>query len=222
MLYDGTALIPDEDTVRYLPDLLPLRTFLEGDAEQEKQFQKENGKSHVYAPTTLGDIWRCSCGAINNEKEKLCHSCRLEFEKVLHPDLEGLKERRDIRVAAEEKRKKRRKKKAKQIAITAMAVALAITIIVTVFCLLILPALRYKQASRSYEAGDYQAAYELYKKNGSFKDSDSKAEEAKQKNWKSEYNRILTEGYEGYFTSGAIAGDESLFALADIDDDDTP
>lgn len=223
VLYDGTVLIPDEQTAIQLPELAPLMTTLELNYELEKQFQIENGKDHVYAPAVVADIWRCSCGAINNEKETICHNCRIPFEKDLFPELEGLKYRRDIRVKKEEETRKRRAKKAKQLSITAAFLAVAVCLITAVIILLIIPASRYKQATAEYAEGNYQAAYELYKKNGSFKDSGSKADDAKQKHWECEYNRILTEGYgEDFFSGKDVSGEDSVFGLAYIDEDDIP
>lgn len=223
VLYDGTVLIPDEQNAIQLPELEPLMTSLEYNFELEKQFQIENGKNHVYAPAVVKDVWRCSCGAINNEKEKICHKCRIASEKDINPDLKGLKERCDVRVKEEAEVRKRREKKAKQLTVTGVAVAAAIVVILAVFAILIVPSSRYKQAAQAYAAGEYDTAYELYKKNGSFKDSANKAEESKQKYWKSEYNRLLTEGYgEDYFTATDVVGDDCVFALAYIDDDNIP
>lgn len=223
VLYDGTVLIPDEQTAIHLPELEPLMTSLEYNLELEKQFKIENGKNHVYAPAVVKDIWRCSCGAINNEKEKICHNCRIASEKDLNPDLKGLKERCDVRVKIEAEERKRREKKAKQLTITGVAVAAAVAIIVGVFAMLIVPSSRYKKASQAYAEGEYETAYELYKKNGSFKDSADKAEESKQKYWRSEYNRLLTEGYGGdYFTAEDVVGDDCVFGVAYIDGDDMP
>ena len=229
VLYDGTVLVPDEGIVKQLPDLLPLRTSLEDDAELEKQFQKENGKNHVYAPVVVDDIWRCSCGAINNEKEKVCHNCRIAFDADLHPELKGLKERRDIRVKAEAKTRARRAKQAKQLSITAAALAVAVCLIAAVVYFLIIPSSRYKQATKAYTAGDYQSAYELYTKNGTFKDSSAKAADSKEKYWSGEYNKVLTEGYETdsgdygmVFSSEDVADKSTVFGLAYINDDDIP
>lgn len=223
VLYDGTVLIPDEQTAIHLPELEPLMTSLEHNFELEKQFKIENGKNHVYAPVAVKDIWRCSCGAINNENDKICHNCRITYEKDLNPDIKGLKERCDVRVKKEEEDRKRREKKAKQLTITGVAVAAAVAIIVAVFSMLIVPSSRYKKASQAYAEGDYGTAYELYQKNGSFKDSADKASETKKKYWRSEYNRLLTEGYgEDCFTAEDVVGDDCVFGIAYIDGNDIP
>ncbi len=229
VLYDGTVLVPDDETFSHLPDLLPLRSFLADDAELEKQFQKENGKNHVYAPTTIGDIWRCSCGAINNEKDGVCHNCRISFEADLHPDLNSLRVRKDARVKEETETKARKAKQAKQFSIMIVALVVALCVIAAVVYFLIIPSSRYKQASQAYASGDYQSAYELYTKNGNFKDSSAKAAVAKQKHWSSEYTRILTEGYEAAdeeyglrFSSEDAEDGDTVFGLAYIDDNDIP
>ena len=221
VMHDGTVRNPYRESVSYLPEQLPLQTVLNNDAELEKQFQTDYGKVHKYAPFSVDDLWLCSCGAINNSGESFCHSCGIRADVVLNPDIAGLEERKNARLHKETKKRKDTRK-TKQLATAGIAVAVAAAMIAAIIYYMIMPAARYKKAERLYSSEDYRAAFELYKKAGSFKDSEQKSAGARQKIWESEYEKVLTDGYLDYFSAQDMLSTDTIFGLAYINDDDIP
>lgn len=79
---------------------VPLETALE-DSELAKQYRIEYGADSKYSYQTEKDLWRCVCGALNHQEEAQCHRCRKEAAALAAPDIEGLKERCQERLADE-------------------------------------------------------------------------------------------------------------------------
>ena len=221
-LNDGSILTAYSESVSYLTEQLPLRTVLNNDAELEKQFQAENGRMHKNAPYTVDDLWICSCGSINNAEEEICPCCGISACSVLHPDIEGLEERKNARLYEETKASKKNKKRTKDFAIAGIAVGVAAAMIAAIVYFMIIPAARYRKADSLYSSGDYRAALEQYKRSGSFKDSEQRAADARQKVWEGEYEKILTEGYLDCFSSEDMQSQDTVFGLAYINADDIP
>ena len=221
-LYDGTVLAAYSEHVSYLPQQLPLRTALNNDAELEKQFRIDNGKTCKYAACVVDDLWLCSCGAINNANEDVCYSCGIQSDTVLYPDLTGLEERKNIRLHQVAKTKKKIKRESKKAAVVAVALVVAAAMIAAILYYMIIPAARYKKAESYFSSGDYRAALEQYKKSGSFRNSEKRAADARQKIWENEYEAILTEGYLDSFSAEDMQSPDTVFGLAYIDGDDIP
>lgn len=47
------------------------------------QYQKTFGTKAIYVPTSVADIWRCSCGAYNAMNEAKCHICKNAFDLMI-------------------------------------------------------------------------------------------------------------------------------------------
>lgn len=71
------------------------------DEELVKQYQLTYGKQCQFSPLSHGDLWFCSCGAINRAEEGTCHSCHLEYTHLISVQWNELEEARDIRLAKE-------------------------------------------------------------------------------------------------------------------------
>lgn len=223
VLYDRTVVVSGEELSKHLPELKPLRLVLNNDVELEKQFQIENGYDHKYAPVMEDVIWRCSCGAINNKNELVCHACGMPVERDFQANIDDLKNRRDVRIKKESEERVQRDKKRNLNIVTGAIVFTTIIIIIAIINLLILPSIRYKQAKDAYASEEYESAYELFKKNGNFKDSNKMSINSKQKYWIDEYGKILEYGYK-IETMDAIStvNSNAVFGLAFINDDDIP
>lgn len=134
------------------------------------------------------DLWRCACGALNHENERLCHKCQKEAAVLAAFDLDKLKASKDKRLeiakqkAAKEKAAAEAKaKKTKKIAMIATPIVVVIIIASVLF-------LKQQQESANWEsyntgiamleAGDYDAALAIFEELGGYRDSANLIEEA--------------------------------------------
>ena len=88
---DGAAWTP-------LPAPVPLERAL-GDAELARQFCIQYGAACRFAYQAAGDLWRCACGAVNQQEEETCHHCGMSAAALRSPDLAALKQGRDVRLS---------------------------------------------------------------------------------------------------------------------------
>ena len=44
-------------------------------------------------------MWRCACGALNQQEEETCHKCGASAAALRSPDLPALQQGRDVRLA---------------------------------------------------------------------------------------------------------------------------
>ena len=73
-----------------------------GDAELEKQYRLRYGDDCVFTPDRLGDLWRCTCGAINRGQEHACHRCGRQVEILISASMNDLIADRNARLAREQ------------------------------------------------------------------------------------------------------------------------
>lgn len=110
MFSDGTLLQRDGENIR-VSDPMPLVKTLGEELFEEykcQTFQNAN-----YAPTRIGDFWRCTCGALNREEEGDCHLCGDSLASLMsHLDKEMLQrsvdEKNRIKREKEERERKAR------------------------------------------------------------------------------------------------------------------
>ena len=76
MFSDGTLLLREGENLK-IPELIPLKKTLGEELFDEYKCQTYPNAS--YEPTRIGAFWRCTCGALNHEKEENCHSCQDSF-----------------------------------------------------------------------------------------------------------------------------------------------
>lgn len=79
------------------------KTLAETISDQEilKQYRVDYGDSCLYSLQELGDIWRCTCGAVNRNDEDVCHSCGHSLEELRSVDFSVLEEHKAVRLEAE-------------------------------------------------------------------------------------------------------------------------
>lgn len=81
--------------------LLAEPTIISNDKEVIKQAQLEFGSTAQYKYQKYEELWICSCGAINHNNEKYCHSCGLSEDKLIATSLTTLIEKKNHRIAEE-------------------------------------------------------------------------------------------------------------------------
>ena len=79
-----------------------------GDEELAAQFRIRYGTDCLYAPLDAGEIWYCTCGAVNRREEKSCHHCRRVCETLLAVKTSSLRLERDARLESEEEKRRER------------------------------------------------------------------------------------------------------------------
>ena len=96
---DNTLWTAEEDAAwTPLPAPVPLERAL-GDAELAHQFRIQYGKACLYQYLPQDDVWRCACGALNQQEEETCHKCGASAAALRSPDLPALQQGRDVRLA---------------------------------------------------------------------------------------------------------------------------
>ena len=109
MFSDGTLLQRGAENIK-IPDANLLVNSL--GRELFEEYRSQTFHNAKYMPTRIGAFWRCTCGAMNGEKEGRCHSCGDYLETLIgHLDKESLQ-----RTVDEKKRLQREKEERERIA----------------------------------------------------------------------------------------------------------
>lgn len=170
LVYDDGTVWEKGRTEDYM--LLTEPEVISKDKEVCKQAQLEFGSAAQYKYQKYEELWRCSCGAINHNSEKNCHSCGLGEDKLIATSLSMLVERKnqrvaeEIRVAQEEEKarailEEEQRKKNKKIALVALGVGV---IVLTIFVIIATkPARTIARAEKYAEEGEYVLALKTLK-----------------------------------------------------------
>lgn len=167
---------------------LPEQVKLELEPAYLREYQTRYGGGARWTLQEMKDLWRCACGTINHESVEVC-TCRCVRAKLKVLDLTELKAKVDARLeaqkVAQEKAAQERKireeqarieneeKRKKRIKITKIVAPLAICAVIAFFVTtkMILPTMKYNQATQLLETGEYLQARELFIELDTFKDS---------------------------------------------------
>lgn len=167
---DGTSWEAEPTAVwSPLPEPEALEKILP--AELVRQYCRDTVAGAAFQCAKFGDLWRCTCGAINRAGETACHACGLTLDAQLAAlDKTALREHlAAYEKAAAEKEKARRaknqkiRKKALKIGLPAAAVCVAAVILVTT---VIVPGQKYRDALSLLDTGDYAAGYAILEELG--------------------------------------------------------
>lgn len=156
------------------------------DIELAKQYRIEYGADSKYSYQTDKDLWRCVCGALNHQEEAQCHRCRKEAAALAAPDIEGLKERCQERLADEAQKAEEAKaaaalkmKKAKKLAMIIVPIAIVIVAAGALISSHMEKSAAYDDAAALLEEGEYNDAIAAFEALGGFKDSADRVSQAK-------------------------------------------
>lgn len=202
---DNSIWTDDKSDWKPLEVQEPLAAFCK-DSELEKQFRIEFGEAAKYLPRTDRDLWLCFCGAVNHKEETACHICG----KDQHYDLAALKkncekrleleaaedERRAAEEAAAQAEREAKAKKTKRLLAIMIPSAIAVIAVILILTLVVIPKKRYNDAlAESYEQGlmylngeNYQEAIDTFAALGSYRDSEQRTAEAREKKQEADYN----------------------------------
>ena len=158
--------------------VLPAASRISGrDEELLKQYHMKYGADCIYSIKEHGDLWYCSCGALNRSEEVTCHKCRNTLLGLKSVDWKALEESRDKRLKqekeqkekAEEERneKNRRLKKISLITVSSILLLVAAILLITK---VIIPNVKYNSAEALINSGNYQDAINTFETLGDFKD----------------------------------------------------
>lgn len=152
-----------------LPNPRPLSDQLRT-AELRKQFLLTCGNHSAYIPTSIKDLWYCTCGQLNHGEESTCWSCRSKrADLTAAMDIAALTTAMNQRLAeeakiAEQRRQEqeaaaaRKKQKTRRIALilTSCVAFAALTFVSLKFWLL--PTIQYQNALTMMENAQYDSA----------------------------------------------------------------
>ena len=102
-----------EDNSRWQPEpdanweQLPKIQELEeayGDEQIAEQFRISFGPDCRYMPAKEGDLWFCTCGAVNRTDEACCHRCRRIRTALMNVNTDSLRQEAANRLVQEERR----------------------------------------------------------------------------------------------------------------------
>lgn len=152
------------------------------DEEYTEQFNRQTNLGAVFVPLDLGEIWLCSCGAVNRNDESECHKCMLsliELQNLLDKSKleDGLTKYREeqallAKKAKEEKRLKDLKaKKTRKLIKVLVPVTVLILVVVVVWATVIVPSNKYNEAWNMYYGGSMEEATDEFFELGNYKDS---------------------------------------------------
>lgn len=225
---DGTMI--DGDGQAYPLPTQVLLTAHFGREDLAAEYARETTANARYVPERGNYCWLCTCGAINTNAEKVCHSCGCGSDlliEALDPTAlwENLNASAARQQAAEQQvwpgqqqpaqefhyaqppvqPKKRRKNPAAKIIISILLIA-ALGCGIAFFGI---PYFKYRQACDALESGEYDTAYEAFADLGDFMDSDEKADQALyEKAGRAMRNKKYNDAYQIYDRLGAYKDSE--------------
>lgn len=145
------------------------------DKELVAQYRFKFGGDCKYEPLIQNDLWYCSCGELNHKEETSCYKCKKMVSSLLSVDMDSLKQDRDIRIAAEQKKAAEEKiaadikaRRTKKTVIFVSAIIILLISVVSIFCVVKRnkeEALRleaYTAAVALYNAQQYEDALEIF------------------------------------------------------------
>lgn len=159
-------------------------------AEVQEQYSIEVGKNCEYIPRRMGDLFLCTCGAVNLSEYTVCSGCKRDAMRLISAfDIGELTQKRDLRlqqerereeekrrIAAEHEAEKKRvaeitKKKVKRISVVASVCATLIVAAVLTTKYIVIPEMGYRAAEELLEAKDYNGAETAFVQLGTYRDS---------------------------------------------------
>lgn len=177
---DNTAWNSDNTLWEPIPDSVPLHSKY--NSLVIEQLRLEQSGTCQFVVQEHKDLWMCTCGAVNHDRETCCHNCGKQLSQIYPLDIEGLTERANLRlaekarIAAEEKAAreavaeaaKKKASKTLKIVIPALCAVIAIALLVTK---MIIPNGKYNDAVALMEAGQYGEAIVAFEALDGYKDS---------------------------------------------------
>ena len=140
-------------------------------AELVRQYCRDTATCAAFQCAKFGDLWRCTCGALNASGETACHACGLTLEAqfaalnktALREHLAAYEKAEAEKEEARRAKNQKIRKKALKIGLPAAAVCVAAVILVTT---VIIPGQKYRNAQSLLDAGDYAAGYAILEELG--------------------------------------------------------
>lgn len=178
ILFEDQSICNCEEAYSTIPAPTTLLSVF-GSEEAVECYAEKTVKSAEFVPAVGQQIWRCTCGAINQTGRDSCCGCgtslslqlsAYEPEVIIAEAKARLEEkaRRD-RVSAEIEKESKKEK-----AFLALA-AILLVCAVYVTCQYLIPSIRYNAAAHDVEKNNYDAAYNTYISLKDYRDSSDKA-----------------------------------------------
>lgn len=139
--------------------------------ELVRQYCRDTAACAAFQCAKFGDLWRCTCGALNASGETACHACGLTLDAqlaalnktALREHLAAYEKAEAEKEEARQAKNQKIRKKALKIGLPAVAVCAAAAILVTT---VIIPGQKYRNALSLLDAGDYAAGYAILEELG--------------------------------------------------------
>lgn len=134
--------------------------------ELVRQYCRDTAACAAFQCAKFGDLWRCTCGALNASGQTACHACGLTLDAqlaalnktALREHLAAYEKAEAEKQEARQAKNQKIRKKALKIGLPAAAVCVAAVILVTT---VIVPGQKYRNALSLLDAGDYTAGYAI-------------------------------------------------------------
>ncbi len=193
---DSSLWSAPDDLWKPIPSAQTLFEFFQ-DGELAKQYCLKFGHDCKFVPTAEQDLWFCSCGAINREKEDSCWSCKKKFaELAAGLDIPTLTKEKNARLEQERQREEERQqrlaeekaaaeeqariekekarekqKKVRKTAAIVMSVCVVTVALILLTVNVLIPNRKYQEAVALRDSGDYTGAVEIFDTIKDYEDS---------------------------------------------------
>lgn len=160
-----------------LPEQITLQKALNNPSLQAQYFYDVGGNAK-YVPEQISDLWYCTCGSINHSDETSCIACNRKFTFLQNAfNIDSLKIHHAEKIKKIEAAKSKKKENTKRVVKKGTKIAAIIIPIVIILAIAItfgMNVLKYSNAEKAFERGDYETAITLYEELDDYKDSASK------------------------------------------------
>ena len=185
-----------------------------------EQYKRDTAEYAAYVPESFSGLWRCTCGALNEETEETCHICRLSRktqtdalnEETLQQHLTAYQAAEAEKAAAEAAQKAEEavalaaKRRKAAIVAAAACVCIAAFLLVTK---VIIPNKNYNAAVTLMDAGQYEEAIAAFEATDDYKDSKDQIADCEKQIANNELGAIKT----------SLIGDIVVFGTYEQDND---
>ena len=151
----------------------PLNSIL--DDTKLKQYQRETTSLAEFVPVGTDDLWLCTCGHVNGNREKVCSTC-FSTKSIVFSALDQNTLSTHAKAYEQNERELAAQATATKKLIIKLLIATVSVLLVTFLSVTITNIVRFSKATKLAESGSYAEAAQIFEKLGDFQGSRDKAE----------------------------------------------
>lgn len=144
------------------------------DDTQLKQYQRETTLRAEFIPAETDDLWLCTCGHVNGNREKVCSTC-FSTKSIVFSALDQNTLSTHAKAYEQNERELAAQATATKKLIIKLLIATVSVLLVTFLSITITNTVRFSKATKLAENGSYAKAAQIFEELDNYRDSEKKA-----------------------------------------------